>query len=85
MAPHLFESFSNAFVQPRQKHAVRKPLAKIRGGALRVVGLCGMPDGTRILRAEVTGPISDAEDLGVRLADDLLSQGADKILAATKD
>ena len=53
------------------------------GGALRVLGLCGMPDGTRILRAEVTGPAGDAEELGVRLADDLRAQGADEILAAT--
>ena len=53
------------------------------GGALRIVGLCGMPDGTRILRAEVTGPAGDAQALGVRLADDLRAQGADEILAAT--
>jgi len=54
------------------------------GGQLRVLGLCGMPDGTRILRGEVTGPSGDAEALGVRLGDDLLAQGADEILAATK-
>jgi hydroxymethylbilane synthase len=53
------------------------------GGQLRVLGLCGMPDGTRILRAEVAGPASDAEQLGHRLADDLRAQGADQILAAT--
>ena len=50
---------------------------------LRVVGLCGMPDGSKILRAEVTGLARDAEALGVRLADDLRAQGADQILAAT--
>lgn len=53
-------------------------------GHLRIVGLCGMPDGSRILRADHTGPAGDAEQLGHRLADDLLAQGADKILAATK-
>ena len=52
-------------------------------GQLRVLGLCGMPDGTRILRAEVKGPTADAEALGQRLADDLRAQGADQILAAT--
>lgn len=51
---------------------------------LRVVGMCGMPDGTRILRAEVGGPTTDAELLGKALAEDLLGQGADEILAATK-
>ena len=53
-------------------------------GGLRVVGLCGMPDGSKILRAEVTGPASDAERLGNQLGDALLAQGADRILAATR-
>jgi len=53
-------------------------------GSLRIVGLCGMPDGTKILRAEVSGPASDAEQLGHRLATDLLAQGADQILASTR-
>ena len=37
-----------------------------------------------ILRAEVEGAVEDAEPLGERLADELLAQGADAILAATK-
>jgi len=53
-------------------------------GGLQVIGLCGMPDGTKMLRATVTGPASDAEKLGVALAEDLLGQGAGDILAATK-
>ena len=54
------------------------------GGNLRIVGLCGMPDGSKLLRAEHTAPAADAEQLGRRLADDLLAQGADRILAATR-
>jgi hydroxymethylbilane synthase len=54
------------------------------GGTFRIVGLCGMPDGTKILRAEVTGPAHDAELLGHRLAEALRAQGADQILAATR-
>jgi hydroxymethylbilane synthase len=54
-------------------------------GDLRIVGLCGMPDGSEILRAEHTGRAADAEQLGRRLGDDLLGQGADRILAATRD
>jgi hydroxymethylbilane synthase len=50
---------------------------------LRLIGLCGMPDGSRILRASHTGPAADAEQLGHRLADDLLAQGAAEILRAT--
>ena len=54
-------------------------------GALRIVGMCGMPDGTKILRADKTGPAARAAELGVELADALLAQGAAAILAATKD
>ena len=64
---------------PLAAHAIDQP-----GGKLRILGLCGMPDGSKILRAEVTGSASDAEQLGHRLADDLLAQGADRILASTK-
>jgi hydroxymethylbilane synthase len=53
-------------------------------GGLRLVGMCGMPDGTRILRAEVVGSTAAAPQLGVELADALLKQGAAEILAATK-
>ena len=44
--------------------------------APRARRLCGIPDGSKILRAEVTGPTHDAERLGHRLADDLLAQDA---------
>jgi hydroxymethylbilane synthase len=54
-------------------------------GGLRVLGMCGMPDGSKILRAEVGGSTDEAELLGTRLAEDLLAQGAEAILAATKD
>jgi hydroxymethylbilane synthase len=51
---------------------------------LRIVGMCGMPDGTRILREEVVGSVAAAAQLGVELADKLLARGAGDILAATK-
>ncbi len=54
------------------------------GDGLRVLGLCGMPDGTKILRGEVRGSTAEAERLGTELADDLLARGAADILAATK-
>jgi hydroxymethylbilane synthase len=63
---------------PLAAHAV------VEGAWLRVVGMCGMPDGSRVLRAEVTGGRSDAGALGIQLADQLLAQGAAEILAATK-
>ncbi len=64
---------------PLAAHAVDRP-----EGGLRLVGMCGMPDGKRILRAEIGGATEDAQLLGEKLADDLLAQGAGEILAATK-
>ncbi|MBA3461236.1 MAG: hydroxymethylbilane synthase, partial [Deltaproteobacteria bacterium] len=64
---------------PLAAHAVDRP-----GGGMRVLGMCGMPDGSKILRAEVSGSVEEAELLGVKLGEDLLAQGADAILAATK-
>ena len=43
-------------------------------------GLVGAIDGSEILTSEVRGNISDAEQLGQQLAEQLLAQGADKIL-----
>ncbi len=53
------------------------------GDAMAVDGLCGMPDGTRILRGRVEGSPARAETLGHDLAAQLKAQGASEILAAT--
>jgi hydroxymethylbilane synthase len=58
--------------------------ARLDRDALRIVGMCGMPDGSRILRAEEAGSPDDARAIGVRLAKALLARGAAEILAATK-
>ena len=58
--------------------------ATLSDGKLHVIGMCGMPDGSRILRAEQSGIARLAPQLGVLLAEDLLKQGAAEILAATK-
>ena len=44
-------------------------------------GLVGKPDGSLILRAEGEADAAEAEQLGIRVADDLLAQGAAEILA----
>jgi hydroxymethylbilane synthase len=54
-------------------------------GELALVGMCGMPDGSKILHARVSGHPAQAEQLGEQLAVKLLEQGAADILAATKD
>lgn len=56
--------------------------AVLKGDQLFLKGLVGHPDGSDILRAEALGSAEDPEALGVKVADDLLAQGADKILSA---
>lgn len=45
-------------------------------------GLVADPDGNEILRAEMEGPVEQAETIGVHVAETLLAAGAEKILAA---
>ena len=56
--------------------------ALLEGDELWLRGLVGQPDGARLLRAEARAPRGDAEALGVQVAEALLAQGADAILAA---
>lgn len=51
------------------------------GRTLWLRALVGMPDGSRVLRAEGRGSVNEPETLGVRVAEDLLDQGAGEILA----
>lgn len=56
--------------------------ALLEGDQLWLRGLVGQPDGGLLLRAEERAASSDAEALGVRVAEALLAQGADAILKA---
>jgi hydroxymethylbilane synthase len=56
--------------------------AQIDGENIFMRGLVGSPDGALIYRAEKMGAIAQAEEIGVAIAEDLLRQGADKILQA---
>ncbi len=56
--------------------------ARARGAELVIDAICGTPDGTRILRAQVSGAPGDGVRLGVAAADALLAQGAGEIVAA---
>jgi hydroxymethylbilane synthase len=60
---------------PLAAHAV------LQGNELRLQGLVGAVDGSRILRADNSGPREEAEALGESLAVDLLHQGAGELLA----
>ncbi len=56
--------------------------AVLEGEQLWLRGLVGQPDGGLLLRAEGRAPAAEAEALGVRVAEDLLAQGAERILQA---
>ncbi|MEH6444282.1 MAG: hydroxymethylbilane synthase [Oceanospirillaceae bacterium] len=45
-------------------------------------GLVAKPDGTTVLRDEISGSVKDAEKMGIELAERLLEAGAAEILAA---
>ena len=55
--------------------------AELHGSELRLRALVGSPDGERMLRAEAQAGASEAEALGITVAEALLAQGAGDILA----
>ena len=56
--------------------------AVLEGDQLWLRGLVGEPSGGKLLNAQARAPRAAAETLGVQVAEDLLSQGADDILKA---
>jgi len=56
--------------------------AQVQDEQLFMRGLVGSPDGSVIYRAERKGGLDSAETIGRMVAEDLLAQGADKILQA---
>jgi len=55
--------------------------ATVDGNTLTLRGLVGALDGSVILQHTLTGDVANAEQIGEQLAEYLLAQGADKILA----
>jgi hydroxymethylbilane synthase len=54
--------------------------AELHGERLHLRGLVGDPDGSRVIRDEIEGPATQAEQLGAQLAEKLLARGARAIL-----
>ncbi|WP_124727074.1 hydroxymethylbilane synthase [Staphylospora marina] len=57
--------------------------AEVIGDRVRLTGLVGDPDGTRVLRGEMEG--TDEKATGMALAEDLLSRGAGELLSRVKE
>lgn len=58
--------------------------ARIAGTELRLLGLVAAQDGAAAVRGTLAGPTAQAEALGHRLAEQLLAQGAEEILATMR-
>ena len=56
-------------------------LGEIDRDSFKLTGLVADLDGSRVLKATMSGAIDSTETVGVRLAEHLLNQGADRILA----
>ncbi len=54
--------------------------AMLDGDTLHLQALVGEPDGSKIVLGDISGHRSDGEQLGEKLAEDLLSRGAKEIL-----
>ena len=55
--------------------------ARLQDEGLLVEGLVAHPEGKAMVRAQLSGPLLNAEDLGIQVAEELLRRGADKLLA----
>ena len=56
--------------------------ANLEDEMLGIRALVGMPDGSRLLKSEHSGPASAADQLAAAVAEDLLGQGAGQIIAS---
>jgi hydroxymethylbilane synthase len=65
-------------------HAPIAAWGRVEAQALRLDALVGAGDGTRLLRASVTGPVADAEAIGTEAARQLLNRGARELLATAE-
>ena len=68
----------------RMGGSCRTPLAAqatARAAGVTLVALIASPDGQIVLRGQEHGPAETAEQLGIRLAERLLAQGGNEILA----
>ncbi len=58
--------------------------ATVSGQTVTLRALVASLDGERVIRAERSGPLAKAREMGAAVADDLLSRGADAILRETE-
>jgi hydroxymethylbilane synthase len=55
-------------------------LSELKGDSLSLYGIVGSVDGKEILRTQLEGSAEAAEELGIKVAEQLLQQGAQRLL-----
>lgn len=55
--------------------------ARVRDDEVAIIGIVASADGAKLCRGHAAGPVSQAEEIGARLGNELLSRGADRLLA----
>ncbi|UCD71366.1 MAG: hydroxymethylbilane synthase [Syntrophobacterales bacterium] len=82
-ATHMSVIAERAFLR-RLEGGCQVPVAALGGvsdrGMLMLKGLVGTLDGRKLIKGGIEGEIEKAEELGMDLAESLLSQGADEVL-----
>jgi hydroxymethylbilane synthase len=58
--------------------------AELNDEDMSISALVGMPDGSRVLRSDRSGPAREVDALSSAVADELLRQGADKIIESLR-
>lgn len=56
--------------------------AELEGNTLRLRGMVGFADGSKVYRSELTGSAEQPEKLGIAVAEDILAQGGEAALAS---
>ncbi|MEA2657517.1 MAG: hydroxymethylbilane synthase [Candidatus Binatota bacterium] len=56
--------------------------ARVVNEELSLIGVVTSPDGSGLCRGEISGPVRQAVDLGQRLADQLINQGAAQLITS---
>ena len=59
--------------------------AQIHGERLTLTGLVAEPDGSRLLRDEITGSVQNPGELGRQLAERVLAAGAESLLGRLRE
>lgn len=56
--------------------------ARLSGASIKITGVVAEPNGSQVIRAALSSPVSDPERAGLRLAEELLKLGASELLGA---